>query len=93
MSEMMELLRSTKNKITKEENGENVPHFEIAEVVLVYCNIVNNDYQHDSRVLHAFIPNKLLGQLLDISPFNPEFSYTEVWFTEQNSKALEIEDK
>ena len=62
----------------------------IAEVVLIHCNIVNNDYQQDSRVLHTFVPNKSFGQLLDISPknfiflktFNSELSYIEVWFTE-----------
>ena len=46
-SETMELLGSTKNKITIDENGENVPHLEINEVILVHCNIVNNDYQQD----------------------------------------------
>ena len=64
----MKLLRSTKNKISKDENGENVPHLKITEVILVYCNIVNNDYQHDSRVLSRFVSNKSLGQLLDILP-------------------------
>ena len=49
--ETMKLLRSTENKITKDKNGENVPHLEITEVVLVHCNMVNNDYQQDSRVL------------------------------------------
>ena len=63
----MKLLGSTKIKITKNENVENVPHLEIAEVVLVHCNIVNNDYQQDSTVLYTFVPNKLFGQLLDIS--------------------------
>ena len=74
---------------------------EITEVVLVHCNIVNNNYQQDSRVLYTFVPNKSFGQLLDISPknfiflktFDSEFSYIEVWFTDQNSKQLEIEDK
>ena len=97
----MKLLGSTKSKTTKDENGENVPHLEITEVILVHWNIVNNDYQQDSRVLYAFIPNKPFGQLLDISPqnfiisksSNSEFSYIEVWFTDQNSKLLEIEDK
>ena len=56
----MKLLGSTKNKITKDKNGENVPHLEITEVVLVHCNIVKNDYQ-DSRVLYTFIRNKLFG--------------------------------
>ena len=49
--ETMKLLGSTENKITKDKNGENMPHLEIAEVVLVHCNSVNNDYQQDSRVL------------------------------------------
>ena len=64
----MKLLGSTKNKITKNEIGENVPHLEIIEVVLVYCNIVYNDYQEDSRGLHTFVPKKSFGQLLDVSP-------------------------
>ena len=85
----MKLLRSTKNKTTKDINGENVPHLEITEVVLVHCNI-NNDYQQDSRVLYTFVPSKSFGQLLDISPkhflflktFDSDFSYIEVWFTD-----------
>ena len=101
MPETIKLFGSTKSKITKGENGENLPHLEITEVILVYFNIVNNDYQQDSRVLYTFVPNKSFGQLLDISPknflflktFNSEFSYIEVWFTDQNSKPLEIEDK
>ena len=63
----MILLGSTENKITKEKNGGNVPHLEITEVVLVYCNIVNNDYQQDSRVLYRFVPNRPFGSLLEIS--------------------------
>ena len=101
VAETMKLLGSTKIKITKDKNVENAPHLEITELVLVHCNIVNNDYQQDSRVLYTFVPNKLFGQLLDISPknsiflktFNSEFSCIEVWFTDQNSKPLEIEDK
>ena len=57
----MKLLGSAENKITKDKNGENVPHLEITEVLLVYCNIVNNDYQQDSRVLYTFAPNKPFG--------------------------------
>ena len=64
----MKLLRSAKNNINKNEDGEHVPHLEITEVVLVHCNIVNNDYQHDSKVLFIFFPIKLFGQLLDILP-------------------------
>ena len=65
---MMKLFGSTKSKITKNENGENVPHLKITEVVLVHCNIVKNDCQQDSRDLYTCIPNKSFGQLLDISP-------------------------
>ena len=97
----MKLLGSTKSKITKDKNGENVPHLEITEVVLIHCNIGDNDYQQDSRVMYTFVPNKSFGQLLDISPknfillktFSSKFSYIEVWFTGQNSKPLEIEDQ
>ena len=96
----MKLPGSSKSKITKGTNGENVPNLEIAEVVLVHCNTVSNDYQQDSRVFFTFIPNKQFGQLY-ISPkdciylkiFNSEFSYIEVWFTDQTLKSLEIEDK
>ena len=68
--ETMKLLGSTKNKITKDKNGENVPHLEITEVVLVHCNIVNNDYQQDLRVLCTFVPNKQFGSLLEIYATN-----------------------
>ena len=96
----MKLLGSSKSKITKDKNGENMPHLQIAEVVLVHCNFVNNNYQHDSRVLYTFIPNKLSGQLLDISTknfiflktFNSECSYIELCFTDQTYKPLEIKD-
>ena len=67
----MQLLGSTKNK-----NSENVSHLEIAEVVLVHCNIVNNDYKQDSRVLYTFVPNKPFGSLLEISPTNHIFLKT-----------------
>ena len=66
----MKLLASTENKITKDKNVENVPHLEIAEVVLVHCDIVINDYQQDSRLLYTFVPNKPFGSLLEISPTN-----------------------
>ena len=97
----MKSFGSTENKITKDKNGENVTHLEITEVVLVQCNIVNNDYQQDSRVLYIFIPNKPFGSLLEISPknhiflktFSSEFQDIRVWFTDQNSQPLEIEDR
>ena len=72
----MKLLGSTKNKITKDKNGENVPHLEITEVVLVHCDIVNNDYQEYSTVLYMFVPNKSFGSLSEISPTNHIFLKT-----------------
>ena len=91
---------STKSKITKKENGENLPGLEITEVLLIHCNIVNNDYKKDSGVLYNFVRHKSFGQLLDIyksfiflKTFNSEFSYIEGFFTDQNCKPLEIEDK
>ena len=82
-------------------NGEDVLHLEITEVVLVHCNIGNYDYQQDSRVFFTFVPNKPFGSLLAISPkneiflktFNTEFQEIKVWFTDQSSQPLEIEDK
>ena len=60
----MKSLGSAENEITKDKYGENVPHLEITEVVLVHCDVVNNDYQQDSRVLYTFVPNKRFGNLL-----------------------------
>ena len=92
--ETMKLLLSTESKKTKEKNGENVPHLEIVELVLVHCNLVNNDYQQDSRILFTFVPNKIFGSLLEISPtnqvflktFNSKFQEVKIWFTDQASK-------
>ena len=64
----MKLLASTNLKITKDVKGENVSDLEINEVVLMHCNIVNNSYEQNSRVLHTFVSNESFGQLLDISP-------------------------
>ena len=97
----MKLLRSTKSKITKDKNGENVPYLEIVELVLIHCNLVDNNYQQNSRILYTFVPNKPFGSLLEISPpnhiflktFNSEFQEIKVWFTDQNSSTLEVEDK
>ena len=99
--ETMKLLGSTKNKITKDKSSENIPHLEITEVVLVLCNIVNHDYQQDSRVLYTFVPNKPFGSLFEISPtnhiflktFNSDYGEIKVWFTNQNSKQFEIEGR
>ena len=95
------VLGSTENKITKDKSDENVPNLEITEVLLVYCNIVNNDYQQYSRVLYTFVPNKPFSSLLGISPtnhvflkiFNSEYDKIKVWFADQNCQALEIEDR
>ena len=92
----MKLVGSIKEKINKNKNGVNVARLEITEVVLVHCNFVNNDYQHNSKVLHTFVPDKSFGQLLNISPTNFiffKFSCIEVWFTNQYFKLLRIEDK
>ena len=97
----MKLLGSTESKITKIKNGENVPHLEVVELVLVHFNLLNNDYQQDSRILYTFVPNKKFGSLLEISPtnhvflktFNSEFQEINIWFTDQTSKPLEVEDR
>ena len=99
--ETMKLLGSTESKITKDKNGENVPHLEVVELVLVHCNLVNNDYQQDSRIFYTFVPNKTFRSLLEISPTNQvflktcnsEFQEVTIWFTDQTSKPLELEDK
>ena len=99
----MKLHGGTKIKINN-ENIENVPHLQITNIVLVHCDIViiiDNDYQHDSRVLYTLVPNKSFRQVLFVSlkifgifkKFNCEFSFIEVWFTYLNSKLLEIENK
>ena len=99
--ETMKLLENTKSKTRKNENGKNVPCLKITELVLIHCNVVNNSYQQNSRVLYIFVPNRLFGQFLNISrksfmflkTFDSEFSHIDVWFADQNSESLEIEDK
>ena len=89
-----------KKDVDKDKNDKNIPKLESVEVVSVHCNLIKNDYQHASNVLFTFVPNKQFGQLINILPHsltmmstvNTEFSSVEVWFTEQASKALEIED-
>ena len=98
--ETMKLLGSTKDIIDSDKNRENVPRLENVEVVLVHCNSVNNSYQQHSRVLFTFVPNKQYGKLIILSPhlliflktMNTEFSEIDIWFTDQNNNALEIED-
>ena len=101
----MRLLGSSKKDIDADKNSENVPKLESVEVILVHCNLVKNDYQkklkkHLSKVLFSFVPNKQFGQLINISPntlrmmntVNTDFSFVEIWFTDQSTKPLEIED-
>ena len=98
--ETMKLLRSTKDIIDSDKNSENVSRLENFEVVLAHCNLVNNSYQQHSKVLFTFVPNKQYGQLISISPhsliflktMHTEFSEIDIWFTDQNNNALEIED-
>ena len=94
-------MEAVKIKITKDKNGENVPHLKVTEVALVHCDIANNDYQQDSRVLYTFVPIKPFDSLLEIFPrnriflktFNSQYDEIKVWFTDQNSKPLVIEDR
>ena len=89
-------LGSTKKTLAKIK----IPKLESVEVVLVHCNLAKKDYQYRSELLFTFVLNKQFGQLINISPHsltmmntvNTEFSFVEVWFTDQASKALEIED-
>ena len=97
----MKLLGSTKRDVHKDKNGEDVPKLKSVEVVLVHCNLVNNSYQQVCKVLFTFIPNKQFGQLITISPHslttlkttNAEFQSSQLWFTDQNNRPLEIEDR
>ena len=96
----MQLLGSSKKEIDQNKDGEIVPKLETVEVVLVHCNLVNYSYQQASKVLFTFVPNKQFGQLITITPDSPtmlkttnaEFSFIEIWFTDQNNRPLEIED-
>ena len=95
----MEVLKV--NKDNKRKHGQIVRYVEITELVLIHCNVVNNSYLQNSRVVYTFVPNKSFGQLLDISSknfiflktFDSEFSYIEVQFKDQNFNPPEIEDK
>ena len=99
--ETMKLLGSAESKITKYKSGEDVAHLDAVELVLIHCNLVNSDYQQDSRILYTFVPNNTFGSLLDILPtnhvflktFNSEFQEIKIWFTDQTSKPLEVEDR
>ena len=99
--EVMKFLGSAERKISENKDCENVPQVEITEFILVHCSLVNNEFQRESKILHTFVPNKPYGKLLEITPTNlifsktyrSEYSYIEVWFTDQNLNPLEIEDK
>ena len=98
--ETMALLGSSSNTIDSDKDGELVPKLEVVEVVLGHCNLVNNSYQQASKVLFTFVPNKQFGQLITVEPHsltmlkttNAEFSFIEIWFTDQDNRPLEIED-
>ena len=98
--ETMELLGSTKNYVNQDKDEEDVIKLEFVEVILVHCNLVNNNYWQVSKVLFTFVQNKQFGQLITIAHHsltmlnttNAEFSSIEEWFTDQNSKQLERKD-
>ena len=98
--ETMKLLGSSTDTIDGNKNSELVPKLESVDLVLVHCNVVNNSYQQASEVLFMFAPNNNYGQLITISPetlivlktVNTEFSFIEIWFTDQDNRLLEIED-
>ena len=100
-SKTMKLLESSGQKVTEDKNGENVMQIKITELVLVHCNIVNNQCQHDSRILSIVVPINSFMQLLNIAPtnhiytgtFHSEFSYIKVLFSDQTSILLEIVDR
>ena len=98
--ETMKLLGSSVDIIDGDKNSELVPKLESADLLLVHFNLVNNSYQQASKVLFTFVPNKKYGQLITVSPetltmlktVNTEFSFIEIWFTDQDNRPLEIED-
>ena len=100
LSEETMLKKSSKKHIDQNKDGEIVPRLETVEVFLVHCNLVNHSYQQASKALFTFVPDKQFGQLITITPHsltmlkttNAEFSFIEIWFTDQNNKPLEIED-
>ena len=100
LTKTMQLLGSSKIDNDHNENGEIVPRLETVEVVLVHCNLVNNNYQQASKLLFTFVPNKQFGQLITITPHsltmlkttNAECSLIEIWLTDQNNRLLERED-
>ena len=98
--ETMRLLGCSSDTIDGDKNSELVPKLESVELVLVHCNVVNNNYQQAPKVLYTLVPNKKYGQLITVSletlimlkTVNTEFSFIEIWFTDQDNRPLEIED-
>ena len=98
--ETMRLLGSSSDTIDGNKNSELVPKLESVDLVLVHCNVVNNNCQQAFKVLFTFVPNKKYGQLITVSPetlmmlktVNTEFLFIEIWFTDQDNRPLEIED-
>ena len=88
--ETMKLLGSTESKVTKDKNGENVSHLEIVESVLIHCNIVNNNYQQNSRILYTFVPNKPFCSLLKCSSPNHIFLKTFIQSYKKSKCRLQI---
>ena len=98
--ETMKLSGSLSDTIDGDKNSELVPKLESVDLVLVHCNLVNNSYEQASKVLFTLVPNKKYGQLITVSSetliilktVNTEFSFIEIWFTDQDNRPLEIED-
>ena len=91
--ETMKLFGSTKKLIDKTKNGEKVPSLEVVEVVLVQCNLVDNQYQQKSEVLYTFTPNKSYAYLLNVEPSNAKINEVVITFIDQNGRLLDIKDK
>ena len=97
----MNLLGSSKKRITKAKQGENIPRLKVTEVVFIHCNLINNAYQYESRVLCTFTPKKPFGTLINILPstfifmetVKSEFLHVNGWFADQNFKPLELQDR
>ena len=86
--------------LDKDKNGDNVPGLEQVHFVLVHCSVVQNHYLQNSKLLYTFAPDKSFGQLLVLEPkaliqsktTDSVFDYIEIWITDQNNRALQIED-
>ena len=99
LEKTMQFLGSSKKVIDKSKDGEIVLRLETVEVALVHCNLVNNNYQQASKVVFTFVPNKKFSHLITITPHsltvlktaNAEFSFIEIWCTDQNNRPLDIE--